>query len=162
MSSHRRCCNVYGNTAPAIYKAELGGFLLGHAFQDNGQLHLKMWSKRPFLPMSDDHGPVHFTFTADSWSECHRRKEEQYPDMNIVGWYHTHPGLTVFYSSDDVVVHTAGFSLPWHVGFVVDPIKNQASFFGWVNDELSNLSGYYEFSEEWDSPKFTATNMELC
>ena len=65
-----------------------------------------------------------------------------------MGWYHTHPGLSVFYSSDDVVVHTAGFSLPWHVGLVVDPIKNQASFFGWVNDELANLAGYYEVSED--------------
>lgn len=123
-------------------RSELGGFLLGRAFQDNGKHHLLIETALPAV--SNDHGPVHFTFGADSWSECHRRKAEQYPDLQIVGWYHTHPGLGVFYSSDDVVVHTAGFSLPWHVGLVVDPVRNEAALFGWVNDELECLSGYYE------------------
>lgn len=126
-------------------RSELGGFLLGHAYQDNGRIHLIV--EAAIAARNDDHGPVHFKFTANSWSECHQRKEETYPTLSIIGWYHTHPGLGVFYSSDDVTVHTAGFSLPWHVGLVVDPVRNGASLFGWVDDELASLSGYCELSQ---------------
>lgn len=126
-------------------RTELGGFLLGHAYEDGDKLHIKVEVALPAV--SDDHGPVHFTFNANSWSHCHAQKEAHYPSLQIVGWYHTHPGLGVFYSSDDVVVHSAGFALPWHVGLVVDPVRNTASFFGWVNGELANLSGFYELSE---------------
>lgn len=125
-------------------RSELGGFLLGHAFQNEGRHHILIETALPAL--SDDHGPVHFTFGADSWSECHRRKDALFPDLRIIGWYHTHPGLGVFYSSDDVIVHSAGFVMPWHVGLVVDPVRNEASFFGWVEGDLACLSGYYEQS----------------
>lgn len=131
-------------------RSELGGFLLGHAYQDAGRPHIVVEAALPAI--SDDHGPVHFTFTADSWSQCHQRKQSHYPDLHIVGWYHTHPDLGVFYSSDDVVVHSAGFTLPWHVGLVVDPIRRAASFFGWVEGELENLSGFYELTETTEAP----------
>jgi proteasome lid subunit RPN8/RPN11 len=62
----------------------------------------------------------------------------------MVGWFHTHPNLGVFYSGDDVVVHSAAFTLPWHVGLVVDPVRKEACFFGWENDELIPFAGFYE------------------
>lgn len=131
-------------------RSELGGVLLGHAYRDGEQLLVEVIAALP--ARNDDHGPVHFTFTADAWSQFHHDRASQYPDLEIVGWFHTHPGLGVFYSSDDVVVHTAAFTLPWHVGLVVDPLGNEASYFGWQEGTLTPISGYFEQLDTQETP----------
>lgn len=124
---------------------ELGGALLGHAFRYKKGLVVEVKAALPAT--SADHGPVHFTFSADSWSKLHVDRAAHYSNLDIIGWFHTHPDLGVFYSSDDVVVHSAAFTLPWHVGLVVDPVRDEASFFGWVTGSLAPLGGYYELPE---------------
>ena len=131
-------------------RAELGGVLLGHAYRKDEQLFVEVKAAIP--AQNDDHGPVHFTFTADAWRQIHQEREKTYPDLDIVGWFHTHPGLNVFYSSDDVVVHSAAFTQPWHVGFVVDPIRNEACYFGWENGILTPFTGYYELTDLQPTP----------
>ncbi len=131
-------------------RSELGGVLLGHAYREGEMLVVDVKAALPAT--SDDHGPVHFTFTADAWSQIHRDRAVQFPAMDIVGWFHTHPGLSVFYSSDDVVVHSAAFTLPWHLGLVVDPIRNESAYFGWVNGEIAPIGGYYERTDVQSRP----------
>lgn len=123
---------------------EVGGALLGRAFRNNGRTYLEVRAAIPAV--TEDHGPVHFTYTADAWSQLHKDRSENYPDLDIVGWFHTHPDLGVFYSSDDVVVHSAAFTLPWHVGMVIDPIRKETGFFGWNAGSLSlePFAGFYE------------------
>ncbi|HEX6385383.1 MAG TPA: Mov34/MPN/PAD-1 family protein [Anaerolineae bacterium] len=124
--------------------SELGGALLGHAFRHGSTVFVDVAAALPAV--SGDHGPIHFTFSADSWSQLQKDRAEQYPELAIVGWFHTHPGLGVFYSSDDVIVHSAAFTLPWHVGLVVDPVRQEACFFGWTEGELAPLAGFYEWT----------------
>jgi len=124
---------------------EVGGAMLGRAFRSNGQAYVEVRAAIPAV--TKDHGPVHFTFTADAWSQLHKDRSESYPDLDIVGWFHTHPDLGVFYSSDDVVVHSAAFTLPWHVGMVVDPIRKETALFGWKKGELVSFSGFYELHD---------------
>lgn len=131
-------------------RTELGGVLLGRAYRAGKRLLVIIKAALPAV--SKDHGPVHFTFSADSWTQIHKDKAEKYPDLDIIGWFHTHPALGVFYSSDDVVVHSAAFTLPWHVGLVVDPIRNEAGFFGWQQGELVPFTGFYEKLEEHPEP----------
>ncbi len=124
---------------------ELGGALLGQAYRSEGIVYVEVKAALPAT--SADHGPVHFTFSADSWSQLQRDRTTHYPNLDIVGWFHTHPDLGVFYSSDDVVVHSAAFTLPWHIGLVIDPLREEASFFGWNNGHLEPLTGFYELPE---------------
>jgi proteasome lid subunit RPN8/RPN11 len=124
---------------------ELGGALLGHAYRHKNGVIVEVKAALPAL--NADHGPVHFTFAADSWSRLQRDRAAHYANLDIIGWFHTHPDLGVFYSSDDVVVHSAAFTLPWHIGLVVDPIRQEASFFGWLNASLAPLAGFYELPE---------------
>ena len=126
-------------------RSELGGALLGQAYRHQGTVFVDVDAVLPAV--SGDHGPIHFTFSADSWSQLQKDRAEQYPELAIVGWFHTHPGLGVFYSSDDVVVHSAAFTLPWHVGLVVDPVRQEACFFGWAGRQLEPLDGFYEWSD---------------
>ena len=131
-------------------RSELGGVLSGHAYRDGEQMLVEVIAALP--ARNDDHGPIHFTFTADAWSQIHHEKAAKHPDLEIVGWFHTHPGLGVFYSSDDVVVHTAAFTLPWHVGLVVDPLGNEASYFGWQDGRLAPIPGYFEQLDMQEKP----------
>ncbi len=137
-------------------RRELGGVLLGQKIEEEQAILVKVLAALPV--MSDDHGPVHFTFTADSWAQLHKDKASRYPELDIVGWYHTHPNLGVFYSADDVIVHSAAFVLPWQVGLVVDPVRGEGFFVGWQigsNDEadpkLIAIEGYYELLDEQKS-----------
>jgi proteasome lid subunit RPN8/RPN11 len=136
-----------------VLDAELGGVLLGKVERQDVMNFVLV---KEILPVhSDDYGPVHFKFSADSWAILHKEKAERYPNLDIVGWYHTHPGLGIFYSSDDVIVHSAAFVLPWHVGLVIDPVHREGCFFGWQNppteqgeSTLKPLAGYYELQDE--------------
>jgi proteasome lid subunit RPN8/RPN11 len=136
--------HAHSNTA-----SELGGVLLGHAYQHEQTTYVEILAAIP--AHSTEHGPVHFTFTAEAWAQLHQQREREYPDLRIVGWFHTHPNLTVFYSADDVVVHTVAFTMPWHIGLVVDPVRHEAALFGWVRNphlpegrEILPLPGFYE------------------
>lgn len=122
-------------------RVELGGVLLGHAYQHNEQMWVEVEVAVPARTI--DNGPVHFTFTADAWSAIHADCAK-YPDLSIVGWFHTHPDLGVFFSADDEVVQQAAFTQPWHVGLVVDPVRRHASFFGWDKQTITPIEGFYE------------------
>jgi len=132
---------------------ELGGVLLGSAYRNDAQIFVEIEAALPVATL--DHGPIHFTFTADSWAQLHREKAAKYPELNVVGWFHTHPDLGIFYSGDDVVVHTAAFTLPWQVGLVVDPVRDEASFFGWTSDGLAPISGFFERCDDQQNASAT-------
>jgi proteasome lid subunit RPN8/RPN11 len=42
----------------------------------------------------------------------------------LVGWYHSHPGLTAFMSTTDVTTHRSYFDNSYNISVVVDPINN--------------------------------------
>lgn len=139
---------------------EVGGVLMGHLRE--GEPHLSIDVLAALPAVSDDHGPVHFTFTADAWARIHEDRSDQYPDLQIVGWFHTHPDLGVFYSADDVVVHSAAFVMPWQVGLVIDPIRLEGCLFGWraVPNDMSKpiltpINGYYERLDKRPSSEST-------
>jgi len=142
-----RQISLHGNSS---HESELGGALLGTAYRHDQRIYVDIQAALPAV--SGDHGPVHFTFSADSWAQLQVDRSKRYPDLDVVGWYHTHPDLGVFYSGDDVVVHSAAFTLPWHVGLVVDPIRKEGSFFGWAEGQIVPISGFYErHGEQEDS-----------
>ena len=56
----------------------------------------------------------------------------------VVGWYHSHPNLGVFFSATDRYNQKASFSASFHLGLVIDPIRNQTALFkGADSDEIS-------------------------
>jgi proteasome lid subunit RPN8/RPN11 len=132
---------------------EVGGVLMGHLREGEVYRSIEVLAALPAV--SDDHGPIHFKFTADAWVRIHEDRDDQYPNLQIVGWFHTHPDLGVFYSADDVVVHSAAFVMPWQVGLVLDPIRKEGCLFGWltvpnemVKPQLAPINGYYEILDQ--------------
>lgn len=127
-------------------RSEVGGALLGRAYRYEGQVFVEVQASLP--ARSSDHGPIHFTFNADSWSQLHKDRAQQHPELDIVGWFHTHPGLGVFFSGDDIVVHSAAFVLPWHVALVLDPLRGEMGLFAWQKGKIVPVPGFYGMADE--------------
>ncbi len=124
---------------------ELGGVLLGQVCLWQDQTYVEI---EAFLPFdSQSRSSVHFTFTAETWITLTQVVEERFPDSYMVGWYHSHPGLGVFFSAQDGDVQRVVFNQPWHVALVIDPSTAQAGFFGWLQGRPARLPGYYLLQE---------------
>ena len=67
-------------------------------------------------------GRGHVTFTQETWNGIHTALERDHPKLQILGWYHTHPGFGVEFSEMDVFIQKNFFSLPTQVAFVMDPL----------------------------------------
>ena len=73
---------------------EMGGVLVGNAFVDSDMLLHVVAVRRGLLGDNGEGTPVSFKFTSDSWQSINSKllglpAEER----NIVGWYHSHPGV---------------------------------------------------------------------
>lgn len=112
--------------------AEVGGFLIGTS--DDPAVPLRC---RSAIASHEARGDLtRLTFTHDAWEHVHRVVDEQYPEEDIVGWYHSHPGHGVFLSGHDRFIHGHFFPASWQIAIVVDPVNGTEGFFGWVNGEL--------------------------
>ena len=101
-------------------KVELGGVMLGQALTDS--------DGNPFVVISDCLRAQHyeatrgsFKFTHQTWSDIGRQLNRRRPNLRIVGWYHTHPGWTVFLSPMDLFICENFFASPEDVALVIDP-----------------------------------------
>jgi len=79
-------------------------------------------------------------FTCETWADILSALDQDpiYSNDNlwrIVGWYHTHPGLGVFFSQTDLFLHEEHFSHPGHIALVIDPQSGKLGWFGW-DDKL--------------------------
>jgi proteasome lid subunit RPN8/RPN11 len=115
---------------------ELGGVLLGGRYQDS--------RGRPFVVISHSLRAEHyrstqasFKFTHETWSAIARQRQRLSPELQIVGWYHTHPGFGVFLSGMDQFICEHFFNHRLDVAYVVDPCRGERGMFQWVKgDEL--------------------------
>ena len=111
-------------------KVELGGVMLGQSFTDE--------QGNPFVVISDCLRAQHyqatrgsFTFTHQTWSAIGQQLNRRRPELKIVGWYHTHPGWTVFLSPLDLFICENFFSSPEDVALVIDPCNETIGWFQW-------------------------------
>ncbi len=122
---------------------ELGGILLGKECRDDE-------TGDPFVLITQALEAKHyqntqasFTYTHDSWEEITRERDASYPDLDIVGWYHTHPDFGIFLSSHDLFIHHHFFANPLQVAYVVDPIRQTRGFFQWREGGMAALRGFF-------------------
>jgi len=109
---------------------ETGGVLVGRAFVDLDRPLHAVVVRRGLLGDNSEGTPVSLRFTSDSWQSINSKlpglPEEE---RNIVGWYHSHPGLGVFLSARDHLTQRSFFTNPWQIALVVDPNRDTFGFF---------------------------------
>ena len=123
---------------------EVGGVLLGKQYEGRGGPFVLIVKALPAKHV--EHSGTHLKFTHETWETLSREKDAVAPELDIVGWYHTHPGLTVFMSSYDRFIHDNFFNRPQDVALVVDPIANDRGFFHWETSngrKLRRCTGFH-------------------
>jgi nucleoid-associated protein YgaU len=73
--------------------------------------------------------------------------ETKSKDLQIVGWFHSHPGHTVFMSGYDEFIQNNFFDKDYMVSYIFDPIKNERGFFVTENKSIRKPGGYYLIKE---------------
>ncbi len=123
---------THGRSAPDI---EVCGVLVGNVYQD---------AMGPFVFVEacirgnfSTGKAAQVTFTGKTWTHIQEVMDQSYPDMRILGWYHTHPGHGIFLSDMDLFIHKHFFNLPWHVAFVFDPQNQEEGLFAWRSANMA-------------------------
>lgn len=129
-------------------RVELGGVMLGGQYEDE--------QNRPFVVIADalrarhyESTPGSFKFTHDTWAEFTRQRAEMPADLEIVGWYHTHPNWGVFLSELDRFICEHFFGRPGDVALVIDPCQGDRGFFQWAGpapEQTRRTGGFYVFA----------------
>ena len=123
-------------------RVELGGVMLGQQHNDE--------YGNPFVIVTDSLRAKHyeatkgsFKFTHETWSQITRDRNEYRDDLEMVGWYHTHPGWGVFLSGMDLFICNNFFNRPLDVALVIDPCAGDRGWFQWADAATRQTSGFF-------------------
>ena len=108
-----------GQRSIAIDK-EVAGILLGIRSPDSQQIRVSHIA----VAEDEDSSPVHFKFTYSVWDDLIDQMEELSreagQELLLLGWYHTHPNMSVFLSRYDLRTHR-DFHRPYQFALVLAP-----------------------------------------
>lgn len=100
-------------------ESEVAGVLVGEVCED-GELFVSV--TQVIRGASTRQGTTHVTFTHETWNQIHEKLDQDYPDLQIVGWYHSHPGFGVEFSRMDKFIQENFFTGPTQFALVTDPL----------------------------------------
>jgi len=146
----RRAADAIERHALTDTTVELGGILLGKECLDQATGQPFVWITQSLEAQHYANTQASFTYTHDSWEEITRQRDRQYPQYDIVGWYHTHPSFGIFLSHHDLFIHQNFFAQPLQVAYVVDPINQTRGFFQWRDGGMAQVAGYYLTADRAD------------
>jgi len=101
-------------------QAEICGVLAGDVCEDDNGYYVDV--KASIRGSAAKEGSTHVTFTQETWNTIHKTIERDFPKLQIVGWYHSHPGFGVEFSEMDTFIQRNFFPAPTQIAFVTDPL----------------------------------------
>jgi len=125
---------------------EVGGFLLGQLGKDEKGIFFIVHAAVQAAAATEARASVKFTHA--SWEYLDAERRLHYAHEKLVGWYHTHPGYGVFYSSYDEFIQKNFFSGSNAFGVVLDPIHKEL--------------GLYQFTESLKRRKYWQVFKGVC
>ncbi len=108
---------------------EVGGLCLGQVFRSQQNERLIICIEEMIQAEHTDAGAAYVTFTYATWQRFLDIQKHDFPDLRLLGWYHSHPGFGVFLSSMDRFIHNNFFTTPWHVAVVIESLRKQVGIF---------------------------------
>lgn len=135
------CITGINNHLSSDKNRELGGVITGYNCElVSGEkfVYAKNFIKAEFINSSLSR----LTFTPETWQQINDELENKFPDEIILGWYHSHPGHSVFLSEYDLFIQKNFFNLYFNFAYVFDPVLNQNGFFIWKNDDIVKTKNY--------------------
>jgi proteasome lid subunit RPN8/RPN11 len=123
---------AHGRATPDI---EVCGVLVGNVYQD--EVGPYVFVEASIRGNYSAGRAAQVTFTAKTWSHIQDVMERHFPDLRVIGWYHTHPGHGIFLSEMDLFIQKNFFSLPWHLALVFDPQHQEEGLFTWHGGNMA-------------------------
>jgi len=121
---------------------ELGGVLVGDVCNDTDGRNFILINGQ-IIAKHTNSSLSRLTFTHDTWEYINSVLEKDFPGKKILGWFHSHPGHTVFLSTFDVFIQENFFNLEYMVAYVFDPTIKDRGFFFWKDKKIVKASGFY-------------------
>jgi proteasome lid subunit RPN8/RPN11 len=145
------CWEELHRHARQFEQIEQGGLLLGRtsvkqvaSLADKKEI---IWiSQSVASPVAGD--AVSWRLDADQWGELMTSALQRHPGLEIVGWYHTHPGMGIFLSEQDLFVAGHFFPAPYQLSLVIDPVRGLAGAFRMVAGKANPLAGFQLLESE--------------
>lgn len=145
--------------ARSSVREERGGMLVGNAYGDADLSNGYLVEVRHQIHAENAQGShVHLRYTVEDWQRQTSLLQERYPGQVIVGWYHSHlikmpqttaEGVTIeselFFSKDDLFIHSQFFREPWHIAIVLNPQGEQVIYY-WRDGHIATAPGYWRFT----------------
>lgn len=132
--------------AKASLDEEVCGVLLGELCQDEHGTWVL--AKAAVRGTSAKQGGAHVTYTQDTWEKIYEEKDKKYPKLDIVGWYHSHPGFGVEFSDMDKFIQQNFFSGPTQFALVVDPLGGDEAVCVTDGGDVRYIGRYWIGSKE--------------
>ncbi|MEO1448538.1 MAG: hypothetical protein AAFV07_03365, partial [Bacteroidota bacterium] len=134
---------------------EIGGFLLGN-FKPTGTGGQYLVALEKFVPITpEEQGVYKVEFGEAAWGELDNVMTEN-PDLYNIGWFHTHPGHSLFLSQPDIRIHSGFFREKYQVAMEVDTLTPglDTAFFtrrpdGEINNTKDRMPGTDWFHWQW-------------
>jgi len=124
---------------------ELGGVLVGDVCKNSEDENCKTYIKIDNLIIAKhtNSSLSRLTFTHETWEYMNDVLEKDYPDKKILGWFHSHPGHTVFMSTFDIFIQENFFNMDYMTAYVFDPTIKERGFFYKKEGKIIRSNGYY-------------------
>lgn len=135
---------------------EIGGFLMGKycLSADNRRYKVLLEEFVPIIPEENNVYQLHFS--TESLVRELGDMQDQYPNLFVVGWFHTHPGHGLFLSKPDMTIHDGFFREPFQFAMEIDTRTENldTGFFtrtasGAVNNQDARIPGskWFDWTE---------------
>ncbi len=142
----------------ATNKSEQGGILLGKVFRDKTSGNVVGVVERVAEADSARGSATYLEIDHETWHQMIKRADallehEHLSDLQIIGWYHTHPNsLDVFMSGTDKNTQRLHFNQKWHFAIVLNPHREIWKAFNGA-DAVECLGCFVKFSQDINSPE---------
>ncbi len=121
--------------------AEVCGVLVGELCEDGQGVWVS--AKAAIRGTSARQGTAHVTYTQETWEKIYQAKDRDHPKLQIVGWYHSHPGFGVEFSEMDLFIQRNFFAGPAQFALVVDPLGGDEAVCANGPEEIVHLRHYW-------------------
>jgi proteasome lid subunit RPN8/RPN11 len=127
---------------------EIGGMILGRFTTDAQRVHEVTIEK--FVPIAAKSDNVKLEFLWESIARDLTPVQDKYPDLLLVGWFHTHPGHGLFLSPPDLSIQEH-FREPYQMAMEIDSLSAtlDTGFFTRQTDGSMNNAEHLKHGARW-------------
>ena len=89
------------------------------------------------IPLPAGNGTAEALLSHQGWAHVHQAMSSHYPQLDVVGFYASHPGGGGGLTDAEAAVFHAHFARGYELGLIFDPQAHHGAVYGWRHGELT-------------------------